>query len=768
MLVVPFTCALCFLIGNSGTTAQRPHKRDANTMIAVQAVRVPDQIQRPITVTDAIRMTRLGDPLYYAGGPSKGIVAKFSPDGKHFAIVLRKGNLEQNTNEYSLLLFETADALRSPVPRTLVTLASSSNHPAIFNVAWLNDNETILFLGEHPGERTQLYSVKCSSGALERLTNHSTNLASFVNTGSGNRIVYLAESPPSSFVTEDTRRYGFHITHELLSDLMKGSSGEIPDYELFVKEPTTATARKLQINGLIELSNAYISLSPDGNYLVVQTEVPEIPGTWGEYEDSFLQVMMRHRASWGVRTRIFHYELVDTRTGASQSLLDAPIGVEVSEAAWSPDSKSVIVSDVYLPLSIDDPAERVNRKSHVFLMEIKVPSRDLVKISDKDLRLLKWDEKTNQVVCDLGRVNSLTGKPTSTVYFRKNEQTWLQTEGVKEVTERRPEIVLRENLQSAPRIFARDASTGQESLLMDLNPQFAHLAFGKVEEVKWKDTLDNEVSGGLYWPLDYVEGKRYPLVIQTHGFDPDRFWLDGPWTTAFAAQPLASKGFFVLQVPDPYWRVWGTPEEVPRAMAAYDSAIDYLDKRGLIDRDHIGIIGFSRTCFYVTYSLTHSTHKFAAATISDGINGGYFSYMALANSRPTVANEVDAITGAGAPPFGEGLLSWVGRSPPFHMDKVRTPLLIQNIGPTSLLYAWDWFSGMTRLDKPVDMVYIPEGTHVLEKPWERMVSQQGNVDWFCFWLKGEEDPDPAKAEQYARWRELRKLQGTGETGQKPD
>jgi hypothetical protein len=34
----------------------------------------------------------------------------------------------------------------------------------------------------------------------------------------------------------------------------------------------------------------------------------------------------------------------------------------------------------------------------------------------------------------------------------------------------------------------------------------------------------------------------------------------------------------------------------------------------------------------------------------------------------------------------------------------------------------------------------------------------------CFWLKGEEDPDPAKADQYARWRELRKLQGANEAG----
>ena len=38
---------------------------------------------------------------------------------------------------------------------------------------------------------------------------------------------------------------------------------------------------------------------------------------------------------------------------------------------------------------------------------------------------------------------------------------------------------------------------------------------------------------------------------------------------------------------------------------------------------------------------------------------------------------------------------------------------------------------------------------------ERYASQQGAVD---FWLQGHEDPDPAKAEQYKRWRVLRKLE----------
>jgi hypothetical protein len=62
------------------------------------------------------------------------------------------------------------------------------------------------------------------------------------------------------------------------------------------------------------------------------------------------------------------------------------------------------------------------------------------------------------------------------------------------------------------------------------------------------------------------------------------------------------------------------------------------------------------------------------------------------------------------------------------------------------------------LGKPVELLFLPGASHILAKPWDRIVSQQGNVDWFCFWLKGEEDLDPSKAEQYARWRELRKLQ----------
>jgi len=47
---------------------------------------------------------------------------------------------------------------------------------------------------------------------------------------------------------------------------------------------------------------------------------------------------------------------------------------------------------------------------------------------------------------------------------------------------------------------------------------------------------------------------------------------------------------------------------------------------------------------------------------------------------------------------------------------------------------------------------------VLVKPGERLVSQQGNVDWFTFWLKGEEDLSPGNDAELERWRNLRKLE----------
>src|SRR5437762_13775382 len=146
-----------------------------------------------------------------------------------------------------------------------------------------------------------------------------------------------------------------------------------------------------------------------------------------------------------------------------------------------------------------------------------------------------------------------------------------------------------------------------------------------------------------------------------------------------------------------------------------------------------------------------SSLNFKAASITSGLMFDYWQSMVSPD-----AGEGAAVIGA--PPFGEGLQQWLKRSPGFNLDKVNAPLMVVAEGADSLLTMWAAYAGLHQLHKPVDLIMLNTDEHVLTNPAVRMASQGGSVDWFRFWLKGEEDPDPAKVDQYKRWRELRKLQ----------
>jgi hypothetical protein len=706
--------------------------------------------KRPVTVADTIEMTRVAGSGYPSMRPKSGF-AVFSPDGKHFALVLARGNVGKNTNKYSLLVFRTADVSEGAVPKTLVTLSSSSNREGIVDLKWSKDNDTIFFLGASGNEPTQLYSVQYSSRELRRHTSNRTSLASFALSEGEGTMVFAAERPEREIINEHVLRRGFHVRAEYLPDLIRG---QIPDYEqeLFVKGKGPYPGKSLQTLGRFDSGVDDLSLSPDGRYLVVKTDSMEIPAKWSEYEEPYIQAMFRTKLTKGVGTRILCYELIDLRTRRSEILLDSPATYARGDVLWSPDSKSLLLCGAYLPLDVEDEAELQSRRSNKFVVEIKVPSRELVKIAKEELKPIRWDAETNIVEFQARQDQDQT--PQS-VYYRKRGAIWEISENSPSVVgEGLPDIRAEQSLNLFPQIVVVDAKSKRKTTLLDLNPQFASLEFGKAEEINWKDGTGHPVSGGLYLPPDYVTGKRYPLVIQTHGFDPHAFVIDGSHITASAAQPLAGKGIAVLQMNDIFYDSLDTVQEPGRAMNAYENAVEYLDEKGIIDRSRVGLIGFSRTCLYVKYALTHSSQHFAAAIVAEGFDAGYVQYIAGGNVASNADSEEESVIGAA--PFGGGLLLWLKRSPGFLLDKVQTPLQIQALAPGSLLTEWEWFSGLKRLGKPVDLLYLPTGTHILLKPWDRLASEEGTLDWFCFWLKGEEDPDPKKAEQYALWRELRK------------
>ena len=704
--------------------------------------------RRPVTVADAIEMNQWADRNYNAGASSAGRVGVFSPDRSHFLVVLKKGNLASNTNEFSILLFETNTALEGSKPQSLITMTSSSNREGIKNVRWLDDNETIVFLGENPGETPQIYSLNVKSRNLRQLTSHSTAIVAFDVSRSGDQIVFEAHPPLVKTVdTPQARRIGIVITAGYPDNILTEDCGtERADRseQLFV-QGRDGLASQIETENFISDWEP-LSVSPNGRFALVSAYLKDVPREWSEYGDESLRPYLLEDRKISEYSNIRQYMLLDTNRKKLRAFIDAPLSSAPTGFAWVNDGQSLVISGTYLPLDVVDPQARKERARLPFVAEVSLPSGVYIPITSRSLIVQEWDNSTGTLL-----LKAPEGE--TAISFAKQESAWHETP-IKKIAgvNIQVEVVLEEDLNHPPQLYLVDPEQKRRIHLLDLNPQFGKLTFGRVTELRWKATDGNEVVGGLYLPSDYKEGARYPLVIQTHGFDKDRFWIDGPFTSAFAAQPLAAKGIAVLQVgrsvhPGQVKSVTSTPEEGPREMAAYEGAIDDLDRRGLIDRERVGIIGFSRTAFRVGYTLTHSKYHFAAATLADGFEGGYVNYVLFQGA--------DSVGVNGGLPSDASLALWLKRSPGFNLDKVSGPVRIEEYAYGSLLGGWEWFSGLSFREKPVELLWIPFGTHLLVKPWERLVSQQGNVDWFDYWLQGRSDPDPSKREQYQRWEKMR-------------
>lgn len=710
--------------------------------------------KRRISVPDTIRMVSWVNESYFLGGQPDGPVGLFSPSGAQFVILVARGNIESNTNEYSLLLFRTGDVFRTPKPRVLISLSSSSNRPAIRHVKWMTEG-TLLFIGQNSSTIAQVYRFDLQTNRLEPLTNSFTAVEAFDISRDGRRLVYeAAVLPERRLESKAAQRHGIVVSEEDPTNILIRS--DCPEREsgttlgLFIQTVGNKTA-KIASNDFLSEALPLI-ISPKGRYAVLVAYARDIPPQWSEYKDKLLHPYIVEKRKPGATSNVNRYLLLDTTSGKLEPLIDAPASWYNLGAAWSDNEQSVIVSGTYLPLGTVDSAEQAIREKHAFVIEVKLSNQEITKITDADLKVDTWDQRT-------GRLLLKPGYSWSKSLPQEYEKVGSNWRAVPVKSERKASnspisLTLGEDINHPPKIYVVTRNGKSKALLLDLNPQLVQFGLGQVEAVSWSATDGHHVEGGLYLPSGYSSTERYPLVIQTHGFRKDRFWINGPWNSAFAAQPLSAQGIVVLQVgnatdPTDEAQYVNTPEEAQRQMRAYEGAIDYLDARGIIDRRKVGIIGFSRTVLHVAYTLTHSRYEFAAATLADGFDGGYMGYLLWGGPDYVGVN--------GGVPVGTGIQSWLQNSPGFSLDRVKVPIRLEYYGRWGILGGWPLYSGLSLLNKPVDFVWLPSGSHLLVKPWDRLASQQGNVDWFCFWLKDKKNLGAAKREQYLRWEHLKEL-----------
>lgn len=711
----------------------------------------------------------------------------FSPDGRHFVAVTQRGVLPQGVTEATLWLFETAAVRRAiadgssiaPLPLARISGAINTGTGGIgsgliMNVRWTPDSNSVLFLGRNGQENRRLFRVDLEDPKALSLSTATQDVADFAIVG--HRIVYFAAPDVS---TQDV----WTFTASAAPDIVVGTGMSLAElfwpnsqtksrnlptpFEVWSIDGATAAPMKQSSRGvpLSVIGSHHVSAmtaSPDGARLVTIVHADEIPKSWERYEFSHEPTTLRilaHDASENPQQdygRALQYQVIDLDTGERHPLLDAPLadflraGKDALQAAWSTDGRYVAVSGTYLPL---DP--RTGEGSLTACGAAVVDTRtgkvqcliDNTSAKEGPVQAVSWQRT--------GRLEVHFSKATSLSYEQRNGR-WHLTAGVAPAASVPPPLMLsiRQALNDPPTLFAKDPISSQERRIFDPNPQLADIAMGTVTEIFWKDAHGREINGGLVKPADFVPGKRYPLVIQTHNFRPRRFFRTGISDTASAGRVLAARGMLVLQVDEPGDEYMFTPQEATEnGTNVYLAAIDKLAADGLVDPKRVGITGYSRTAFYVSKAITDAPDRFSAAVVASGDPGSLLGYYA----GITGAIDEDNWTGlfAGAQPYGAGLNQWIANAPGFRTDRIQAPVLIAAMDPGDLIGLWGLYAPLRQQGKPVELQYIRGGQHNLIKPLEILAHQELIVDWFDFWLNEHEDVSAEKRDLYRRWEGFR-------------
>lgn len=704
-------------------------------------------------------MTHLLDPHEQVPGAQ----AKASPDGKRFFVLTERGILKTNVREYEILLFD--DLHPKAKPLSLAKFQSSSNRDGIAEVKWV-DNDQLSFIAENPNEVPQVYIVSCRNRKMQKLTADDGGVLAYDVSSNLKTVAYYSEwtgDKEERYAVEQKDQHGFAVTNENLQDLLF-STWMKPRYVYQLKLLDRIHNHVRTSRGLISLApgRLAVKLSPSGKYAVTEQPAFEIQDDWRLYKNRVMQIYFanarRDKGRFRQHYMFSQLMLVDTRTGDARPLMDAPTGPGLSTFSWAPDERSISIVETFLPLAGSEGTELEQRESQTALVEIQIPSLNYKLISyiprGETWKISEEDQSGNYTVQRWAISDGDIYRELSAQLYQKVNSRWERTDKSGNIDTNIPTISVA--IDRRPKLVLKANHGAVERGIFDPNPDFDRYALGKVEIIRWTGKKGESLIGGLVYPTNYRPQERYPLVIQTHGFSPDTFLVDGPFTTSFAAQELANRGVAVLQIGESplYDQTKVTPQWGEVLLSQLESGIDYLESRGIIDRQRVGLVGFSITGYTVWYALTHSSYQFRAATTSEGNDFGYFSYLVDNSSVWTAQSEAPY----GGPPWGGDLKNWIDNSVSFNYQKIHTPLRVESeTNPGEILNEWEHYVALKRLNKPVDLIFEAHGYHPVEKPWDRMTSQQGNVDWLLFWLTGEEDPDPAKSEQYARWHDLKKL-----------
>jgi dipeptidyl aminopeptidase/acylaminoacyl peptidase len=247
--------------------------------------------------------------------------------------------------------------------------------------------------------------------------------------------------------------------------------------------------------------------------------------------------------------------------------------------------------------------------------------------------------------------------------------------------------------------------------------------------------------GALFYPADYQPDKKYPMVVKIYermSFQLRKYVKPSSYNTiGFNVTNYTQAGYFVL-LPDITYTI---NQPGASALKCIHSAIEKVSAMSTVDVNNIGLFGHSFAGFEVSYIATQ-TNLFKAIVSGSGWHDLIGTYLGTDDYNQSNIWRFDTqqlrIT---APFYSDEFLS---NSPVLKAHQINTPMLLWS-GAEDLRVNWKNSVAMQfalwRLGKQSTLLLYPKEGHVLEERQNQLDLTNKTLQWFNYYLKGENKPE---------------------------
>lgn len=440
-----------------------------------------------------------------------------------------------------------------------------------------------------------------------------------------------------------------------------------------------------------------------------------------------------------------HQFLLDLETGEVSEIFDKQY-FDPSNFQWTPEGDGFYATDSYA----SDPEHEGAGINKLYYYDLSSRSYEEVP--------LEWGDKGvgyggYSVTSDGIHVQLADGPLLNPRFYERTENGWTHSPAEDERLRHSTSltigpdgktIVFSHSEADTPPSYRvgtyRRGEIEEDEALTTLNPELDDLPIPKAEVIKWEGARGDTVNGILYYPLDYSPERRYPLVTVIHG-GPSGVDLDA-WRLGWTVYaPLwAQRGAFVFRpnyhgsghhgldfvesIKGHYYEL-----EIPDIV----KGIDHLAEKGLVDRDSLGVMGWSNGAILAIQLTIEHPSLFRVAAPGAGDVNWTSDY---GNCAFGVRFDNSYFKG---PPW-EYPEYYIEKSPLFEMEKVETPTLIHHGTEDRAVpseQGWEYYRALQQIGKaPVRFLRYPGESHGLAELSNQRRKVEEDVEWFDTYLFG--------------------------------